>query len=171
MTSRCSQTKTILTSFIVPPYRSNRPSPNTPFNAPSSNQTTPLVKMDTAANATSSESTSQPQYSQPLPYRSPVSRSRTQQVPPILITEVLHPRDARRNSPEFTAFEKKELQGLFQRKTWKIVFKDEVPRDERILEARFVLTLKDTETENPLSKARFVSEGHRDRDKYALVNE
>lgn len=92
-------------------------------------------------------------------------------LPRILITEILRPRDARINMPGFVEAKKRELDGLIQKDTWEIVMKDEVPDDANILGARFVLALKYTEKESPVFKARFVVQGHRDREKAALLHE
>ena len=49
--------------------------------------------------------------------------------------------------------------------------KEDVPRDSNVLGARFVLAIKDTEKPDPIFKARFVVQGHKDREKNALVRE
>lgn len=51
------------------------------------------------------------------------------------------------------------------------MLKDEVPHDANMLGTRFVLPLKHTEKECTVFKARFVVQGHHDRDKAELVDE
>ena len=65
----------------------------------------------------------------------------------------------------------KEIAGLVDRETWTLVMKEDVPRDSNVLGARFVLTIKDTEKPDPIFKARFVVQGHKDLEKNALVHE
>lgn len=59
---------------------------------------------------------------------------------------------------------------LIERETWKLVPREKVPRDSKVLGARFVLALKDLEKEEPVFKARFVLQGHKDREKSALLH-
>ena len=57
-----------------------------------------------------------------------------------------------------------------KRGTWKLVLRDEVPKDANVMGGRFVLAIKDADTDKPTYKARFVVQGHRDRDKDLLVH-
>lgn len=91
--------------------------------------------------------------------------------PRILITEVLTPRDVRGDSSEFTAAKKREIEGLISRGTWKLVLRDDVPKNANILGGRFVLTIKDAETDKPIFKAIYVVQGHRDKEKNFLVHD
>lgn len=88
----------------------------------------------------------------------------------VLITEVLHPADPRCMSEEAKAAKKKEIEGLIRRNTWKVVLKEEVPEGSNVLSGRFVITIKNVETDEPIYKARFVVQGHKDMEKNRLVH-
>lgn len=90
--------------------------------------------------------------------------------PEAWITEVLHPRDPRNNCTDADKAKRKEIEALVKRGTWKIVFKDEVPQDANVIRGRFVMYIKDTETDKPYFKARFVAQGHLDREKSTLIH-
>jgi len=51
-----------------------------------------------------------------------------------------------------------------------VVPKDEVPSNANILGGRFVLALKDVGTKGEIAKARYVVQGHRDKEKNLLVH-
>lgn len=93
------------------------------------------------------------------------------ETPRILLTELLKPNDPRGYSPEFVAAKKKEMDGLLRRGTWKVVLRDEVPSGANILGGRFVMSIKDTETDEPVYKARYVVQGHRGKEKNTLVHD
>lgn len=59
--------------------------------------------------------------------------------------------------------------GLLSRGEFEVVHRETVPRDANILSVRFVLEIKSADTRTPSYKARFVMQGHRDRDKHILV--
>lgn len=86
------------------------------------------------------------------------------------ITEILDSSDPRINSEEAQAAKRKELADLIRRGTWKIIAYDELPDDANIMTGGFVITIKDTETNQPKFKARFVVHGNRDKDKNNLVH-
>jgi len=88
----------------------------------------------------------------------------------INITELLEPSDPRTNCDDAKAAKEKELQDLLRRGTWKVIAHDELPKNANIVTGGFVVTIKDTETNNPRFKARFVIHGNRDKDKNALVH-
>ncbi|MEM1283154.1 MAG: reverse transcriptase domain-containing protein [Chlamydiota bacterium] len=88
----------------------------------------------------------------------------------IHITEVLHPADPRAFGKLATEAKKKEIEGLIRKGTWKIVLKEEVPRDANVLTSHFVITIKDVETNQPIFKARYVIHGHKDKEKDFLVH-
>lgn len=87
-----------------------------------------------------------------------------------MITEVLHPRDPRNNSKETLNAKRKEIEALVHRVTWKILLKDELPKDSNIINGRFVMDIKDVETNEPDYKERFVAQRHRDREKSVLIH-
>ena len=88
----------------------------------------------------------------------------------IYITKVLHPRDPRNNCEEALNAKRKEIEALVSRGTWKVVIEEEIPADSNVINARFVITIKDVETDEPFFKARFVAQGHLDREKSTLVH-
>ena len=96
--------------------------------------------------------------------------SRIPHQPVVLITEVLHPRDPRNHTSEALKSKRKEIESLVQRGTWKVVIKEEVPSDANVISGRFVMAIKDVETDRPYFKARFVAQGHKDRDKPSLLH-
>ena len=56
------------------------------------------------------------------------------------------------------------------RGTWKVILKQNVPKDANKLSGRYFLAIKNVETEKPVFKARFVVQGHRDKDKNIIVH-
>lgn len=90
--------------------------------------------------------------------------------PGIFVTEVLKPGDTRSSLPQFDVARAKELEGLARRGVYEIVLKDEVPEGANILGSRFVLSIKNKDTGDEVYKARFVVQGHKDREKDFLVH-
>ena len=88
----------------------------------------------------------------------------------ILINEILHPKDPRNQSKDAMKAKKEEIASLVKRGTWKIVVQEELPEDSNIISGRFVVTIKDVETDQPYFKARFVAQGHRDKEKSSLIH-
>lgn len=82
--------------------------------------------------------------------------------PVILLTEVLHPADPRQKQGVFDAAHAEEISGIFKIKALRVVCKEEIVCDANILCGRFVLSIKDTETDFPLFKARFFVQEHID---------
>lgn len=66
---------------------------------------------------------------------------------------------------------KKEIDGLASRGTWRIVDRSQIPRGSKILGSRFILSFKNSDTPNPRYKARLVAQGHRDADKPYMVHD
>ena len=87
----------------------------------------------------------------------------------ILLTEVVSPKDPR--ASQFADAKRKEIQGLIDRGTWKVVLKDELPDDANILKGRFVLAIKDGGTDKEIWKARYVVQGYKDHLKQSLVHD
>lgn len=83
-------------------------------------------------------------------------------------TEVLSNKDPRCHSPQMTEAKKKELRGLFQRGTFRVVIMPE-GHGENVVPSRFVLAIKH-EDGKEVFKARFVLGGHRDRDKRRMLH-
>ena len=86
------------------------------------------------------------------------------------VTEILEPSDPRRNCQEAKAAKQKDIEDLIRRGTWKIIAHDELPENANILTGGFVITIKDTETDKPRLKARFVIHGNTDKEKNNLVH-
>ena len=84
---------------------------------------------------------------------------------------MLHPNDPRKDSPEFKEAIRKEIDDLIKRGTWKVVCRSEVPDDANILGGRFVLAIKNPDTDEVIYKARFVVQGHKDKDKDLLIHD
>lgn len=55
--------------------------------------------------------------------------------------------------------------------TWKVVLKEEVPSNANVLGGRFVLAIKDSDTDREVWKARFVVQGYRDKMNKSLVHD
>ena len=87
------------------------------------------------------------------------------------LTEVILPGDPRSKDPRFAAAKEKEIRGLIERGTWKLVAKDEVPNNANIMGGRFVLAIKDEGTQKEVWKARFIVQGYRDKLKTSLVHD
>lgn len=49
-------------------------------------------------------------------------------------------------SQKFSEAKRKEIKGLVEKGTWKIVLKEEVSKDANILNGRFVFTIKNVNT-------------------------
>lgn len=88
----------------------------------------------------------------------------------IHITEVLRPRDPRCSNADATKAKQKEIAELIKRGTWKIVLAEDIPLNANVMNGRFVMDIKDVETNKPFYKARFVVQGHRDQYKENLVH-
>lgn len=89
--------------------------------------------------------------------------------PGILITETLHPADPRGRSGIFDEAKAKELAGLAERGFYEVVFREDVPPDANVLGDRFVLAIKNANTQEEVYKARFVVQGHTDVEKNILM--
>eukprot|EP00171_Calliarthron_tuberculosum_P005221 IDg5221t1 len=88
--------------------------------------------------------------------------------PKILWTEIIYPGDPR--AAKFDDAIRKEILGLIERKTFKIVLKEEAGDNPNIVPARFILAVKHDHDGSTLFKARFVMGGHRDREKHLAVH-
>lgn len=78
---------------------------------------------------------------------------------------MIHPGDPPSKNQYFDEARAKEICGLLKRKAFRVVCKEEIADDANTLGGRFVLTIKDTETDSPVFKARFVVQGHTDSEK------
>jgi len=83
----------------------------------------------------------------------------------LLLTEVLHTADKRQNNDKFLNAKMNELAGLAKRGVFKIVWKEEIPDNANVLGSRFVLSIKNKDSDEEIYKARFVVQGHKDFEK------
>ena len=60
---------------------------------------------------------------------------------------------------------------MIKRGTWKVVCQSEVPDDANIRGGRFVLAIKNPDTDEEIYKARFVVQGHKDKEKDFLIHD
>ena len=88
----------------------------------------------------------------------------------IQITELLSPEDNRSNNSEFIEAKHKEIQGLIEKGMFKVCLKTDVPEHANILGLRFVLTIKNKDTDHEIYKARLVVQGHKDAEKDMIIN-
>lgn len=94
----------------------------------------------------------------------------SQPFPNILLTEILTPNDQRGDSPAFDLAKAKEIVELLDRGAFRVVLKEDLDDGANILGGRFVLTIKHKNTDQEIFKARFVVQGHLDREKELLVH-
>lgn len=89
---------------------------------------------------------------------------------PIFVTEILDQSDSRVETLEMYESRRKEVKGLIERRTFKVILKEGVPRGANNLLARFVFAIKSTEDRKINYKARYVIGGHRGRLKNLMVH-
>lgn len=89
---------------------------------------------------------------------------------PAFVTEVLKPGDSRAESKQFDVAKQKEVNGLKLRGTFCPVNLKDIPKDANIVGGRFVLTIKNKGTDRETAKARYVAQGHRDKEKPFIVH-
>lgn len=80
------------------------------------------------------------------------------------------PNDPHGDSETFPRANVAELEGLVSKNIWSVVNRRYLPKDANILGARFVLTLKESGSHNKMPKARFVAQGHLEKDKEVPVH-
>ena len=76
------------------------------------------------------------------------------------LSENLTPKDPRRFALRFRAAKEKEIEGLARRGTWRVVCAEDLPEKANVMGGRFVLTIKNKDTQEKVLKARFVVQGH-----------
>ena len=86
----------------------------------------------------------------------------------ILHTETISPGDPR--AEEFSDAKRKEILGLIEKGTFRIVLKEEAGPDPNVVPSRYVLTIKHSGDEKPVHNARLVLGGHRDKVKLSIVH-
>ena len=85
------------------------------------------------------------------------------------ITEIIEAKDPRARDPRMQDAKLKEIQGLIQRGTFKVILRREIPNGANILRGRYILSIKDFGTDREIWKARYVIQGHRDIEKDIMV--
>lgn len=85
------------------------------------------------------------------------------------ITEVIQPHDPR--AWKFSDAINKEIRGLIERGTWRVVLREEFPDNKNTLKGRFVLAIKDEGTGKEIWKARFVIQAYRYKLKKLMVHD
>ena len=88
----------------------------------------------------------------------------------VYLTEIIPNRDERATSVEMREAKLQEIKNLLNRGTFKVILREEIPKDVNVLPGRFVLALKSTEDGEIKHKARYVIGGHRDRLKHMMVH-
>jgi Reverse transcriptase (RNA-dependent DNA polymerase) len=90
----------------------------------------------------------------------------------IFATQTLEFDDPTTHSSIFDETKQKEIDGLERRGTWKVVDQSSLPPLSNILGGRFVCTVNEPSEAcaKPVYKARFVCQGHRDKERNVLVH-
>lgn len=83
---------------------------------------------------------------------------------------MIHPADPRGRSRLFDEAKSRELAGFAERGVYKVVCREDVPTGANILGGRFILAIKNVNTDEEVYKARFVVQGHTDIEKNLLVH-
>ena len=86
------------------------------------------------------------------------------------LTEIIPLGDPRTYFAEMTAAKKAEIRILLERKTFKVILKEELPPDGNNLTGRFVLAFNSTEDVKMKHKARYVIRGDCDKFKDLMVH-
>ena len=114
-------------------------------------------------------------YNEPFP-EAPFITSEVQPTAPLCselgstLDDAQKPGDPREGTQEFDDARQKEIDGLLSRGTFCPVRREDIPENANILGGRFVCTLKNVGTENEKPKARYVAQGHNDKEKPFIVH-
>jgi hypothetical protein len=76
---------------------------------------------------------------------------------PVNVTEAVEKKDPRASGREFSVAKQKELLGLLERGTFKVVLRREIPKNAPVMKGRFVLVIKNRDTDQEVYKARLCS--------------
>lgn len=88
----------------------------------------------------------------------------------VYLTDVLSPNDPRSNDEFFRETKTAEIDGLRKRGTWNVLKKESLPVNANILGGRFILAVKNVDTNEEKAKARYVAQGFHDREKYFVAH-
>lgn len=83
----------------------------------------------------------------------------------VLVTEVLHSRSDQINDPLSEIPKAREIIGLLEKGTSEVICEEELPKDSNVLGDRFLLVIKNAETQDPVYKSSFVVQRHTDPEK------
>ena len=81
----------------------------------------------------------------------------------IHLTEIMLGDYPRASSTEMSEAKRKEINGLLDRGTFKVIIREDIPPYCNVLPGRFVLAVKSTEDGRVRFKARYVIGGYRDK--------
>lgn len=95
-----------------------------------------------------------------------LSRFQSRKHPELFLTEVLSMGDRRGifNSPE------KKIESLVKRCNFEVFMKEDVPKEASVLGGNFVLAVKNKDSNEEIFKARYVVQGHTEKEKTLLVH-
>ena len=85
-------------------------------------------------------------------------------------SEILQKSDPRYTNKDSTEAITQEINGLLERKAFEFTPLHRLPEDANILGGRFILAIKQPGTPNERYKARFVVQGHKDREKNYIIH-
>lgn len=74
----------------------------------------------------------------------------------VYLTEVIRDKDPRSSSKEMPEAKRREIRGLLERGTFKVILREDIPEDGNVLPGRFVPSIKSTEDREVKWKARYV---------------
>lgn len=85
------------------------------------------------------------------------------------VTEVLSEKDPRASDSKMNEAKRKEIRGLIERGSFRVILREDIPEGANRLRARYVLAIKDAGTDKEVWKARYIVQGHRDLERDVLV--
>ena len=89
---------------------------------------------------------------------------------PINITKFLPPNDPQGDGAVFDAAKEEEVSDIKKRDIWDVVEKTDVLSDANISGGRLVLAYKNHGSAKKTVKARYIAQGHNDKDKGFVVH-
>ena len=88
----------------------------------------------------------------------------------VYATEVLLKSDPRYHNNKSQDAISDEISGLLERQAFAFVHESEIPENANVLGGRMIMAIKNPDTELERYKARFVVQGHRDKEKDILIH-
>ena len=99
-----------------------------------------------------------------------IDKQEAANVYPTYVTEVIKKSDTRYKSKESKDAIQLEITRLLNRKAFAFVNEKEIPPESNILGGRIILAIKNPNTPTERYKARFIVQGHKDREKEFLIH-